>query len=88
MQDKIDINTIRDLSLRVSAYKYASKMLGDSPCKACNKFNTPDGILDINTYSEFVECVDNLSCDAIKEYCEKYDNYVRQYLEEHECNNN
>lgn len=88
MEDKIDINTIRDLSLRVSAYKYASDMLGDAPCKACNKFNTPDGILDINRYSEFIECVDNLSCDAIKEYCDKYDNYVKQYLEEHERNNN
>lgn len=87
-QDKIDINTIREFSLRVSAYKYASKMLGVAPCKACNKFNTPDGLLDINRYSEFVECVDNLSCDAIKEYYEKYDNYVKQYLEEHERNNN
>ena len=88
MQDKIDINTIRELSLRVSAYKYASEMLGDSPCKDCNKFNTSDGLLDISRYSEFMECVDNLSCDAIKEYCKKYDNYVKQYLEEHECNNN
>lgn len=88
MQDKININTIRELSLRVSAYKYASEMLGDSPCKACNKFNTSDGLLDISRYSEFMECVDNFSCDAIKEYCKKYDNYVKQYLEEHECNNN
>lgn len=88
MRDKIDINTIRDLNLKVCAYKYASDMLGDAPCKACNKFTTPDGILDINRYSEFVECVDNLSCDAIKEYCDKYDNYVKQYLEEHERNNN
>lgn len=88
MQDKIDINTIRDLSLRVSAYKYASKMLGDSPCKTCDKFNILDGVLDISRYSEFVECVDNLSCDAAKEYYEKYYNYVKQYLEEHERNNN
>lgn len=88
MQDKIDINTIRDLNSKVSAYKYASDMLGDSPCKACNKFNTPDGLLDISRYSEFVECVDNLSCDAIKEYYNKYNIYVKQYLEEHERNNN
>lgn len=83
MQDKIDINTIRDLSLRISAYKYASEMCGDSPCKVCNKFNTPDGILDINRYSEFVECVDNLSCDAIKEYYEKYNKYEKEYLDKH-----
>ena len=88
MEDKIDINTMRDLNLKVSAYKYASDMLGDSPCKACNKFNTPDGLLDISRYSEFVECVDNLSCDAIKEYYNKYNIYVKQYLEEHERNNN
>ena len=86
MQD--EINTIRKLSLRVNAYKYASEILGDSPCKYCDKFNTLDGLLDINKYSEFVECVDNLSCDAIKEYYEKYNNYVKQYLEEHECNDN
>lgn len=88
MQDEIDINTICDLSLRVSAYKYASDRLGDAPCKACGKFDTPDGILDISRYSEFAECVDNLSCDAAKEYYAKYNNYVKQYLEEHECDNN
>lgn len=87
MEDKIDVNTIRDFSLRISAYKYASEMLGDSPCKACDKFNTPDGILDINRYSEFVKCVDSLSCDDAKEYYGKYDNYVKQYLEEHERDN-
>jgi hypothetical protein len=87
MSSDIDINTIRDLNLKVSAYKYASDTLGDSPCKACNKFNTPDGLLDISRYSEFAKCVDNLSCDAAKEYYEKYNNYVKQYLEEHECNN-
>lgn len=85
---KDEINTVRQLGIRVNAWKYASKMLGDSPCKDCNKFNTPDGILDMNRYSEFVKCVDNLSCDAAKEYYKKYDNYVKQYLEEHECNNN
>lgn len=88
MEDKIDINTIREVGLRISAYKYASEILGYSPCKACDKFNTPDGLLDINRYSEFVKCVDNLSCDAAKEYYEKYNNYVKQYLEEHERNNN
>ena len=86
MQD--EINTIRKLSLRVNAYKYASEMLGDSPCKTCDKFNALDGVLDMNRYSEFVECVDNLSCDAAKEYYEKYNNYLKQYLEEHECNDN
>ena len=88
MGEKNDINTIRDLSLRVSAYKYASERLGDSPCKTCDKFNILDGVLDISRYSEFVKCVDNLSCDAAKEYYEKYNNYVKQYLEEHERNNN
>ena len=88
MGSDIDINAIRELGLRVSAYKYASEMLGDSPCKACDKFNTPDGLLDISRYSEFAECVDNLSCDDAKEYYEKYNNYVKQYLKEHECNNN
>lgn len=91
MGEKNDINTIRDIrdfGLRINAYKYASEILGDSPCTACNKFNTSDGLLDINRYSEFVKCVDNLSCDAAKEYYEKYDNYVKQYLEEHECNDN
>ena len=39
MSSDIDINTIRDLSLRVSAYKYASERLGNAPCKACDKFN-------------------------------------------------
>ena len=88
MSSDIDINTVRELGLRVSAYKYASKMLGDSPCKTCDKFNILDGVLDISRYSEFAKCVDNLSCDAVKEYYEKYNNYVKQYLEEHECNNN
>jgi hypothetical protein len=88
MEGKIDINTVRKLGLLVSAYKYASEMLGDSPCKACDKFNTLDGLLDISRYSEFAKCVDNLSCDAAKEYYEKYNNYVKQYLEKHECNNN
>ena len=72
MGSDIDINTIRGLSLRVNAYKYASEMLGDSPCKACDKFNTPDGLLDISRYSEFAECVDNLSCNDAKEYYKKY----------------
>lgn len=85
---EIDINTVCQLGLRVNAWKYASEMLGDSPCKYCDKFNISDGVLDINKYSEFVECVDNLSCDAAKEYYEKYKNYVKQYLEEHERNNN
>lgn len=88
MQDKIDINAIRKLGLLVSAYKYASEMLGDSPCKTCDKFNIMDGVLDISRYSEFAKCVDNLSCDAAKKYYEKYNNYVKQYLEEHERNNN
>jgi hypothetical protein len=88
MSSDIDINAVRELGLRVSAYKYASKILGDSPCKVCDKFNTLDGLLDISRYSEFAKCVDNLSCDAAKEYYEKYNNYVKQYLEEHECNNN
>ena len=88
MEDKIDINAIRKLGLQISAYKYASEMLGDSPCKACDQFNTPDGLLDISRYSEFVKCVDSLSCDDAKEYYGKYNNYVKQYLEEHECNNN
>lgn len=87
MSSDIDINIVRELGLRVSAYKYASKMLGDSPCKACDKFNTPDGLLDISIYSEFVKCVDNISCDDAKEYYKKYNNYVKQYLEEHEYNN-
>ena len=85
---EIDINTVRRLGIRVNAYKYASKMFGDSPCKNCDKFNASDGVLDINKYSEFVECVDNLSCDAAKEYYKKYNNYVKQYLEENERNNN
>lgn len=88
MSSDIDINTIRELSLRLSAYKYASEILEDSPCKVCDKFNTPDGLLDISRYSEFVECVDNRSCDAAKEYYDKYNNYVKQYLEKHERNNN
>lgn len=88
MTDKIDINAVCKLGLLVSAYKYASEMLGDYPCKSCDKFNTPDGLLDISRYSEFVECVNNFSCDATKEYYEKYNNYAKQYLEEHECNNN
>jgi hypothetical protein len=87
MNSDIDINTVRELGLRVSSYKYASEMLGDSPCKVCDKFNTLDGLLDISRYSEFAKCVDNLSCDDAKEYYEKYNNYVKQYLEEYECNN-
>ena len=52
-------------------------MCGSSPCEDCNKFR------HITTYEEmtdFINCKSEARCQEAKEYEEKYDNFVKEYL--------
>ena len=69
-----EINNIRK---KLLSFEYAYSMCGSSPCENCNKFR------HITTYEEmtdFINCKYEVRCQEAKEYKEKYDNFVKEYL--------
>lgn len=68
---------INKINKKILAFEYAYGMCGSSPCEDCNKFR------HITTYEEmtdFINCKSEARCQEAKEYEEKYDNFVKDYL--------
>lgn len=69
-----ELNNIRK---KLLAFEYAYSMCGSSPCEDCYKFGY------ITTYEEmtdFINCKYEARCQEAKDYNEKYDNFVKEYL--------
>ena len=74
MKVQEDINKIRK---KLLAFEYAYDMCDSSPCENCNKFRY---ITTDEERAEFIRCVNEARCQEAKEYNEKYDNFVKEYL--------
>ena len=59
------------------ACQYAYRMCGSSPCKDCDKFRH---ITTDKEITEFRRCITEVRCQEAKDYNEKYDNFVKEYL--------
>ena len=71
---------INKINKKILAFEYAYSMCGSSPCEDCNKFRY------ITTYEEmidFINCKYEVRCQEAKEYKEKYDNFVKEYLDKY-----
>lgn len=62
---------------KLQALQYAYDMCGSSPCEDCNDFRH---ITTDEERTEFIKCVNETRCQEAKEYNEKYDNFVKEYL--------
>lgn len=59
------------------ACEYAYGMCGSSPCEDCNKFRH---ITTDKERNDFIKCINEVRCQEAKEYKEKYNNFVKEYL--------
>lgn len=62
---------------KLLAYDYAYGMCGSSPCVNCDKFKH---ITTDKERNDFRKCINEVRCHEAKEYNEKYDNFVKEYL--------
>jgi hypothetical protein len=69
-----ELNNIRKKFL---AFEYAYGMCGSSPCVDCNKFRH---ITTDEERTNFIKCTNEARCQEAKDYNEKYDNFVKEYL--------
>ena len=68
---------INKINKKILAFGYAYSMCGSSPCQDCNKFRH---ITTDKEMTEFRKCISEVRCQEAKEYNEKYDNFVKEYL--------
>lgn len=69
-----ELNNIRK---KLLAFEYAYGMCGSSPCEDCNEFRH---ITTDEEITDFINCKCEMRCQEAKEYNEKYNNFVEEYL--------
>lgn len=68
---------INKICKKILADDYAYSMCGSSPCEDCDKFRH---IITYEEMTDFINCKYEVRCQEAKEYKEKYDNFVKEYL--------
>ena len=68
---------INKIAKQILAFDYAYGMCGSSPCEDCNKFRY---ITTDEEITDFINCKCEMRCQEAKEYNEKYNNFVEEYL--------
>lgn len=65
------------LQKRIEAMEYAYRELGSSPCEDCNYFRH---ITTTEERNDYIECINNETCEEAQEYNRQYAQKIEEYL--------